>query len=484
MSKTFCIAPWHDVHVITDGTFKGCCVMSNGEQEGRLCNNGSPLTVANAGIKGAINSDTSKQLRLDMLHGKWHTNCKRCKDEEDSGMRSMRLLYESRWVDNKQFTFEDAQKITNPETGELSEDHTPFYYDIQLGNLCNLKCRICSPIVSSSWIPDYMKMMKLGDKAKINVRRNFDIEVEHVKGKQYNITPNPFAWAESDKFWEDMSSIKSKIDRLYLIGGEPMMIHRHFKFLEECVESGDSKNIVLQYDTNLTNIPQKVMGYWKEFKFVEIGFSIDGKGKELEYMRHPVKWNHMLRNINRMEEFAKQNNNIKLYDSVTISMYNVLHILDYIEWKVKAGYHDYHYLFQYHDQHFGTHPLHVPRFLNLRTMPLSAKIEVAKRYNEWRDKMLRWCDDIDKCRRGHYSYRTTLENLRKAINGFVDNHIAFFNQSDNSKEMHRFWSFTNDLDKVRGESFKEVFPEEHTIFSDYAEKPQWKFLPTEVFYEE
>ena len=183
MSKTFCIAPWHDVHVITDGTFKGCCVMSNGEQEGRLCNNGKPLTVAEAGIKGAINSDTSKQLRLDMLNGKWHTNCKRCKDEEDSGMRSMRLLYESRWVDNKQFTFEDAQKITNPETGELSEDHTPFYYDIQLGNLCNLKCRICSPIVSSSWIPDYMKMMKLGDKAKIKVRDGFDIEVEHLQGK-------------------------------------------------------------------------------------------------------------------------------------------------------------------------------------------------------------------------------------------------------------------------------------------------------------
>jgi hypothetical protein len=50
--------------------------------------------------------------------------------------------------------------------------------------------------------------------------------------------------------------------------------------------------------------------------------------------------------------------------------------------------------------------------------------------------------------------------------------------------MHRFWSFTNDLDEVRGESFQEVFPEEHMLFSDYSEKPQWKFLPTEVFYEE
>ena len=43
---------------------------------------------------------------------------------------------------------------------------------------------------------------------------------------------------------------------------------------------------------------------------------------------------------------------------------------------------------------------------------------------------------------------------------------------------------TNDLDEVRGESFKEVFPAEWELFSDYKEKPQWKFLPTETFYEE
>ena len=34
--------------------------------------------------------------------------------------------------------------------------------------------------------------------------------------------------------------------------------------------------------------------------------------------------------------------------------------------------------------------------------------------------------------------------------------------------MHRFWSFTNDLDKVRGESFKEVFPEDAGTFTCVA----------------
>ena len=195
MSKTFCIAPWHDVHVITDGTFKGCCVMSNGEQEGRLCNNGKPLTVAEAGIKGAINSDTSKQLRLDMLNGKWHTNCKRCKDEEDSGMRSMRLLYESRWVDNKQFTFEDAQKITNPETGEVAEDHTPFYYDIQLGNLCNLKCRIVVAHILHGY-PLYEDDEKVTKQNKVRV---ILISKENLRQK-YKITP--ILCRATDKFWE------------------------------------------------------------------------------------------------------------------------------------------------------------------------------------------------------------------------------------------------------------------------------------------
>ena len=58
------------------------------------------------------------------------------------------------------------------------------------------------------------------------------------------------------------------------------------------------------------------------------------------------------------------------------------------------------------------------------------------------------------------------------------------NQEDWSKEMHRFWSYTNDLDAIRDESFKEVFPEEYRIFNDFQQKPQWKFLPTEAFYEE
>jgi hypothetical protein len=94
--------------------------------------------------------------------------------------------------------------------------------------------------------------------------------------------------------------------------------------------------------------------------------------------------------------------------------------------------------------------------------------------------MCKWLDSLD----GFYTYKINPDELKVCINEFVDNHIKFINQEDWSKEMHRFWSYTNDLDAIRDEDFKAVFPEEYRIFNDFQSKPQWKFLPTEAFYEE
>lgn len=450
MSKTFCIAPWQDIHIVTDGGFKGCCVME--QRTGKYFTDGKDVNITQ-GINAGLNSDTAKEIRLDSLNNKWHTACARCEKEEMSGMKSMRLLYEDRWKDK--FSYEDALVITNTETGELPDDHVPFFYDIQLGNLCNLKCRICHPVVSSSWIPDFVKLNNLPEKFSMPLPGDRVVTIEHVKGKQYNIEPSPFAWAESDEFWEQMSERKSKMSHLYLIGGEPMMIHRHFDFLKECIDSGDAKNITLQYDTNLTNLPEKVMQYWTQFEKVMIGFSIDGMGPELEYMRNPVKWKQMLKNISIVDEFGYENNDrVQVYDSVTVSIYNVIHVLDYIEWKVKAGKDTYKKLWQEHKPNFGVHPLHTPSHLSVQTIPHDAKTVINAKYNNWRSKMVAWVDSIDK-----YSEIQTKDSLKHSINEYVDAWIGFINQNDNSKQMNEFWDYTNKLDEIRDESFSDVFPQ-------------------------
>jgi len=454
-SKTFCIAPWHDTHIITDGSFKGCCVMNGGPNKGHLQKDGKNLRIQDEGILGAINSDTSKDIRKSMMKGEWHPECIRCQKEEKSGMTSMRLLYEDRW--KNKFTLEDATSITD-EDGSLSDNHEPFFYDIQLGNLCNLKCRICRPTVSSSWIPDYVKLT-----SSSTMGEDGSISIKHIKGKQYDLTPNPFSWAESDEFWEQMSERKSNISNLYLIGGEPMMIHRHFDFLKECVESGDAKHISLQYDTNLTNLPEKIMKYWSHFKETRIGFSIDGMEDELEYMRNPIKWKQVLKNIDIVDKFGYDNKHMAVdgpivYDVVTVSIYNVLHVLDYIEWKIKTGKDSYKVLWKEHSSHFGVHPLHQPPHLCVQTMPNDAKMIINAKYNNWRTKMLAWVDDLDT-----YTEDQSKDSLKESINTYVDTWIGFINQNDNSKAMPEFWDYTNKLDEIRDEIFSDVFPELNTL---------------------
>ncbi len=460
-SKTFCIAPWHNTHITSTGNFKGCCIMAGGSNNGYLQkgirNSGDEkyIQVQDDGIHGGINSDTSKDIRKSMMEDKWHPECIRCQKEEKAGMYSKRLLYEARWKDR--FTLEDAISITD-EDGSLPDNHEPFFYDIQLGNLCNLKCRICYWGQSSTWIPDAAKLYNWPKKFNHKTLKDQIIIIEHIKGKQYELTPNPYSWAESDEFWEQMSEVKSKISNLYIIGGEPMMIHRHFDFLKECVESGDAKHISLQYDTNLTNLPKKVMKYWSEFEEIRIGFSIDGMGKELEYMRNPIKWKQMLKNIDILDEFSYTCNNSHIYDTVTVSIYNVLHVLDYIEWKIKAGKDSYKVLWKEHWAHFGVHPLHLPSHLCVQTIPNDAKMIINAKYNNWRTKMLAWVDDLDT-----YTEHQSKDSLKESINTYVDTWIGFINQNDNSKEMTEFWDYTNKLDEIRGESFSDVFPELNTL---------------------
>ena len=109
-------------------------------------------------------------------------------------------------------------------------------------------------------------------------------------------------------------------------------------------------------------------------------------------------------------------------------------------------------------------------------MPLSAKKYVTQRYYEWRDKMHEWCDSID-----YYTKKRKPEDIKIAVTKFVDRWVEFINQEDWSHRVWKFWEYTNDLDEVRGENFKEVFPELAEIMWDYPKKPHWFHIPTNTY---
>ena len=86
--------------------------------------------------------------------------------------------------------------------------------------------------------------------------------------------------------------------------------------------------------------------------------------------------------------------------------------------------------------------------------------------------------------RDEYTNVQNKESLRKSVNSYVATWLDFINADDRSEHIPEFWKFTNDLDSIRDESFADVFPDLNELLSDYHEKPDWWFLPTERFNKE
>ena len=61
--------------------------------------------------------------------------------EEDAGIESLRQAWMHRWLEDKEYT----------ETPDLNI----VYADIRLGNMCNLKCRMCNPYASNQWLDEW-----------------------------------------------------------------------------------------------------------------------------------------------------------------------------------------------------------------------------------------------------------------------------------------------------------------------------------------
>jgi hypothetical protein len=432
-----------------------------GSEKGVLKTDGKPNNVVN-GLRSAENSDTIKELRLASLNDQWHPNCVRCKNEEAAGLISHRELYNKKLKDV--ITYETAKEYTDPETGETLKHFPIAFYDLNLGNLCNLKCRICHPKASSGWYNDWLKLFNMeGKEIKYPTPQGM-INVKHVKGKQFELTPNPFEWVDSDVFWNELLELTPDIQHMFVQGGEPLMIDQHYNYLVKCIELGYNKHMHLEYNTNFTRINKKWIEVWKHFKRVFIGFSFDGMGKEFEYQRYPAKWNQMLKNLQLLDDYITQYPDVfQTRDSPTVNIYNVLHILDYHEWKIKTGREQYKNLFKHHNKTLGTHGLHSPSYLSVKILPLAAKEIVTQKYLDWGEKMCTWVDSLPD----DYSQRQDNTDLKNNITHYVNSYIKFINQDDLSNHLGGFWRFTDKIDEIRNENFKETFPDVYKLLTEY-----------------
>ena len=327
----FCVLSWISLEASPVGTVRPCCLALD-EIENDA---GEKYRLQTANFTEIQNSQQMRKLREDFLAGRKPQTCRRCWNEERAGRTSKRM-----------HTLDRLKHIVQDE--EWTADAKPLVFlDLKLGNICNLKCRICGSWSSSQFAAEDLQ---------------FTAKDDQKNSYAYTMLREG-AWPrESDKFWAEVDQSLFNIRYLEFTGGEPFLIKEHFDLLERLVKSGHAANIEIHYNTNGTVYPEEAENIWQHFKHVEIAFSIDDVGTRFEYQRSNAVWTEVQHNIARFMSLRSRCTNISLQVCTTVNFFNVLYLADVARWIAQQSF-DFVYW----------NMLHEPFYFSIATMPQTAK---------------------------------------------------------------------------------------------------------------
>ncbi len=347
---TLCPLPWLHRYVHMDGTLHVCCLTDQGEDPNPVIvrDDGSPLRAAELPEPGEVtNSEYMRRVKRQMMAGQWPAMCARCRQAEELGLPSRRLLE----THPNATLFLDLLGRTSPDG---SSPPQLDFVDLRLGNTCNLKCRMCHPISSTRILPDY---------PAIAGRELTQAEIAAYTG---------ITWHKDPRLWDSLVSQLATVRRIHFAGGEPLILPAMADLLQRCVESGDSRHITLSYNTNVVRIPPRVLELWPHFDGVGLACSVDGYGSLNEYIRHPSSWEQIHGNLAMLDERAGRLRLSSLRLHCTVQAYNVLYLDRLFDYVAQPG-------FSALEPFVVVNPLSEPGFFDVRILPEELRREAERR---------------------------------------------------------------------------------------------------------
>jgi len=265
-----------------------------------------------------------QQVRQHMLQGQRPSACEKCWNLENSGIKSDRLLK------NETMSFYrdvDAQQLFDQ---CVAEQNTTALYKIDTSNTCNATCVTCNSQASSAW-------------ARLERKNN------QIPARSWRIR-NDIA-----NNWIDYSTATSITFR----GGEPLLSATNFHILEQLIAHNNTRCFI-SFVTNGSVTPSDYqLGLISQFTNKNFCFSIDGVGPVFEYMRYPLKWSAIEKNL----EFCKTNN-ISRSVSYTLSNINVWYHAQTVKW------------FSDNNLPYQLNPVYDPGHFRPSVLPLAIKQQI------------------------------------------------------------------------------------------------------------
>jgi len=397
----FCLYPFTHFQLDPDGRARPCCKYKVGDPTWQQY----VPKLPDVNIQELWEQEEFQKLRDQFLRNERPSGCKACWDEEAAGITSMRLQREHGGKKHPYATFYHHIPRAYPKT-----------LDFKFSNLCNLKCRICTPFLSSQWIKE-IKDLNVLDMGSVESFTNNS--KEKFIGNSENI--------EILKLWA------KGVEFLEFYGGEPLMQQEHDNVLEIMHSHGNPKNTGLYYNTNGTILKEKFFELWKLFKSVTINFSIDDCGERFEYQRKNAKWNEVLHNIKMYQEYGlKHGVNLDLRIYCTVGVLNVYYLPDFFNEIKDLG------------VSVTLNMVHYPHHYAITILPIEVKNIIRSRLESITGTIVR------------------NDSLQ------IDNIIKFMYNTDTNQDLLKtFFEKTEIHDQYRNEQYSKIFPEFYEIIKGF-----------------
>lgn len=414
-SSTFCIHPFTGLVTREDGAIKPCC-------------RSQPIGwIQEESLEDAWNNEKLKTMRYKLLNNERPIECTSCFNLEDQNVVSLRLRHLDESLPNSSIV------LFGSELDKINDDYSmPYQFpilEIKLNNLCNLKCRMCNPLDSTSW-DDWTEIEKFYIKENNYLPATIS-KLDLLKPRYMNFFSN------SDKWWDSFFKVLPYLKVIEFGGGEPLMDPLHYDILEILLPYAD--NIELRYATNATKLgisqSNSIFNYWPKFKNVIVNISIDGIFDVYEYIRSNSKFVSIQDNITLIKNISTVSRVVGKFTAQGANILQMAECVDYFINELGIP--------------FYAHRVSYPNVLSAQVLPKELKeVAIIRLYN-----ILEKLPTFKNLK----SFEYDAENIIR--NNILDT-INYLNGVDQSSKFNDFLEFNNKLDFIRNQGpIQKIIPE-------------------------
>jgi len=417
-SKTFCMHPFTGLATREDGAILTCC-------------RSQPIGwIQNDSLEDIWNNENMIRIRKQVLNNERPPECIACFKLEDQGVESLRQRHIKGIVPEARINL--YPNALNNLHNDFSMSFEIPTMEIKLNNLCNLKCRMCHPMDSTSW-NDW-------DQIETFYKEENNYMVDAINDLNLKKKPYLDKFDNNPNWWNSFAKTIPYFRRAEFAGGEPLMDPQHYRILDMLIPYGN--NIEIKYATNLSVLGIKgnrdIWNYWPKFKSVAVNVSIDGFKDSYEHIRGNANWNILIQNIKSIQTIP---NISRIVGAVCVQAGNIMILDQMIEYFLD----DIGIIF------YGNR-VEYPNLLSAQVLPIELKKEAIERLENIKPRIK--------------NFKLIKEKpiLLDFTLGQIQDNINYLKGDDQSHLWEKYLQFNKILDTSRNqESITKIIPE----FLDY-----------------